>query len=326
MNCVNQNTEILNKIKSLWELTQEPVFHRNVANDIYFSQKGPLEVVLRLTPVSQRSVDEIASELAWINHLKQNSLKVCETVQSINQKEFETVNSGEITYHVVVFKKIPGERLPERSMNMQIAKNWAHSLAQMHNLAESYTPPTGIKKRNSWDTDSAFLKSLEAHGESGEKIKEEALKIINWMKNLPQNNNNFGLIHADLHAGNFFCKDNELYIFDFDDSCHHWFLYDLTIPVMSILRDYEGMQYRKEQKLYINAFFDFYFEKRTKPHNWKSDFVKFYKYRCFFTHFWLLAIRKERNLNEKMAAKFEKSIEWDAFEALNPQVEELINF
>ncbi|MBY0554643.1 phosphotransferase [bacterium] len=323
---MNQNTELLNKIQHLWSLTQEPVFHRNVANDIYFSQKGPLDVVLRLTPSSQRTADEIVSELAWINHLKNNSLKVCETVKSVNQKEIETVQHGNTTYHVVVFKKVPGERLPERSLNMKIVKNWAHSLAQMHNLAEVYSPPAGVIKRNYWDTDSAFLKSLESHGESGENIRNETLKIISWMKTQPQRSDNFGLIHADLHSGNFFCKDNELYIFDFDDSCHHWFLYDLTIPVMSILRDYEGTHFRKEQKLYINSFFEFYFEKRTKPDNWKNDFVKFYKFRCFFTHFWLLSIRKERNLNEKMAANFEKSIEWDAFEALNPQVEELINF
>lgn len=322
---MNQNTELLSKIKYLWDLTQEPVFHRNVANDIYFSQKGPLEVVLRVTPSSQRSPEEIAAELSWINHLKKNSLNVCETVASINQNEIETLNVSGNLYHVVVFKKVPGERLGDRSLNMKIVKNWAYNLADMHNLAESYQPSL-TKKRNFWNEDSAFLKSLESHGESGENIKTEAIKIIDWMKTQPQRKDNFGLIHADLHAGNFFCKENELYIFDFDDSCYHWFLYDITIPVMSILRDYEGIQYRKEQKLFINAFFDFYFEKRPKPDNWKSDFIKFYKFRCFFTHFWLLAIRKERNLNEKMAANFEKSIEWDAFEALNPQVEELINF
>lgn len=319
------NSELLNCITSLWGLTQEPVFHRNVANDIYFSKKGPLEVVLRITPASQRSAAEIAAELAWINHLKKNSLNVCETVPSVHNNEIETVKITETIYHVVVFKKVPGERLPDRSLNMQIVKNWAHNLALMHNLAENYSPPAGTIKRSFWNADSAFLKSLEAYGESGEVTKSEALKIIDWMKTQPQRKDNFGLVHADLHSGNFFCKDNELFIFDFDDSFYHWFLYDLTIPVMSILRDYEGVQYRKEQKLYINAFFNFYFEKRPKPDNWKSDFIKFYKFRCFFTHFWLLAIRKERTLSETMAANFEKSIEWDAFEALNPQVEELIN-
>ncbi|MEQ1721756.1 MAG: hypothetical protein ABL930_01180, partial [Pseudobdellovibrio sp.] len=64
--------------------------------------------------------------------------------------------------------------------------------------------------------------------------------------------------------------------------------------------------------------------KRERPDNWKEDFIKFYKFRCFFTHFWLIAIRKERNLSEKMSQNFDKSILWDGREGLNPEISNLL--
>jgi Ser/Thr protein kinase RdoA (MazF antagonist) len=317
-------SELNLQIQKLWPMTEDLIFHRNVANDIYFSKINNQEVVVRLTPSSQRSVEEIASELDWINHLKKNSVNVCQTVLSLNNEEIETLNFLSKTYHVVVFKKVNGARLADRSLNLDIVRNWAHNMAKMHNLSENYTPPHGSPKRKFWHEDSAFLKSLEAHNESTEEIKTETLKIISWMKSQPQSKSNFGLIHADLHTGNFFCENNELFIFDFDDSAYHWFLYDLTIPIMSILRDYEGPEFINEKMLFINAFINFYFEKRERPVNWKEDLIKFCKFNCFLTHFWLIAIRKERNLSEKMSQNFDKSILWDGREGLNPELLNLL--
>ena len=43
--------------------------------------------------------------------------------------------------------------------------------------------------------------------------------------------NNYGLIHTDIHAGNFFVKDNELTVFDFDDCSYMWFVSDIAIAL-----------------------------------------------------------------------------------------------
>ena len=85
-------SELNLQIKKLWPMTVDLIFHRNVANDIYFSKINDQDVVVRLTPSSQRSVEEIASELDWINHLQKNSVNVCQTVLSLNNDEIETLN------------------------------------------------------------------------------------------------------------------------------------------------------------------------------------------------------------------------------------------
>ncbi|MEQ1722413.1 MAG: hypothetical protein ABL930_04505, partial [Pseudobdellovibrio sp.] len=175
---MNTDNLALNQlIKSNWPITTELIFYRNVANDIYFSKINDLEVVVRLTPSSQRSVSEIKSELNWINYLKKNSVNVCETVLSSQQNEIESINFLNQIYHVVIFKKVNGARLADRSLNLEVVKNWAHSMAQMHNLSETYSPLADSPKRKFWHKDSAFLKSLEAHDKSTEEIKIETLKI-----------------------------------------------------------------------------------------------------------------------------------------------------
>src|SRR5205823_5552727 len=60
-------------------------------------------------------------------------------------------------------------------------------------------------------------------------IWREYHSLIEWLSGLEKNEDTFGLIHGDLGSTNFLCKDDSITLFDFDDSCYHWFLYDLAI-------------------------------------------------------------------------------------------------
>ncbi len=51
------------ELKKYWPLSDDLVLHRNVANLVYFSKIENLEVVVRLTPVNQRTQNEIKAEL-----------------------------------------------------------------------------------------------------------------------------------------------------------------------------------------------------------------------------------------------------------------------
>ena len=62
-----------------------------------------------------------------------------------------------------------------------------------------------------------------------------------WLDSLPKDDDCYGLIHADIHQGNFFVDENDnITIFDFDDCHYHWFAYDLAVPLFGLaisLRD-----------------------------------------------------------------------------------------
>ena len=144
------------------------------------------------------------------------------------------------------------------------------------------------------------------------------------MKSKQTWNSDFGIIHADLHLGNFFFDGLKLTIFDFDDSCYHWFLYDLTIPILTIMRNYEKIELQPTRNILIQTFFESYFYNRQKSLTWKEDFVQFYKYRCFFVHLWLIAIQKDRDLSDEMKINFQKAIEWEGQHPFSGHIEELL--
>jgi amicoumacin kinase len=314
--------EYLPAIQKLWSLTKAPVFHRHVANDIYFSQINDLEVVLRVTAGFARTAAEIRAELEWINYLKSNSVQVCETVLSQNKNEIETVKVDSSLFHVVVFKKIPGQRIADNTLNENQVCLWATQLAKMHLLAKSYQPKN--EKRKIWIEDSTFLIAAASLDELAEKIKDETIRVIDWLKSKEINQSDFGLVHGDLHTGNFFFNENTMTIFDFDDACYHWFLYDLSIPILTLMHDYEKPEHRAQGYAFAKLFLKTYFAIHSPPLNWKEDFIQFCKYRCLIVHAWLISIQKERNLTPDMKKNFQKAIEFESKYAFSTDIEILL--
>ncbi|HEX3852874.1 MAG TPA: phosphotransferase, partial [Polyangiaceae bacterium] len=61
--------------------------------------------------------------------------------------------------------------------------------------------------------------------------------IVAALKALPTPPESYGLIHADLHTGNFLVSEaGQLCVYDFDDACQHWFSYDLAVFVNHLSR------------------------------------------------------------------------------------------
>ncbi len=65
-----------------------------------------------------------------------------------------------------------------------------------------------------------------------------------------------GLIHADLHFGNFIFNKKNIALIDFDDSGFGFFAYDLAIPILSIMNS--KILLKKEKKLFREAILEGY--------------------------------------------------------------------
>ena len=56
---------------------------------------------------------------------------------------------------------------------------------------------------------------------------------------LPKDNDSYGLIHQDAHAGNFFVDENgNITLFDFDDCVYGWFVYDIAMVVFYMVTNH----------------------------------------------------------------------------------------
>ena len=107
-------------------------------------------------------------------------------------------------------------------------QNWGQVLGQMHRLAKSYQPLSEAVRRPDWHTWEYY--SGFPYGERLPVIKQKYDQLIAELNALPKDRDSYGLIHNDFNDGNFTVDyDNgDITVFDFDDSCYFWYMYDLA--------------------------------------------------------------------------------------------------
>ena len=309
----------ISELKKHWDLTTTPILHRNVANFVYFAKMGDREVVLRLTPLSQRTAEEIQAELEWMDEVHKYQILTPQIIRSNQSALFETVVIDNQIFHCVVMEKIDGIRTERDTLDEKIILIWSECLARLHLNAKKYSAGAG---RAEWNGDSTFELCMTVFPNTLESTQILFTELCEFLKVYPKDN--YGLIHGDLHEGNFFYKNDRLTIFDFDDCAYHWFIYDLTVPVMSIFKTFEGDEFTVKREHFINLFLMNYFKFVPKPKNFKSNFRKFIQYRCVLVHLWLIGIRKQRELSERLQLAFERAINEDLHIATHPEIFDFI--
>ena len=61
-------------------------------------------------------------------------------------------------------------------------------------------------------------------------VRHRIRSILGEINSLPKDQDSFGLIHGDFNDGNFTVdySNGDITVFDFDDSCYFWFMYELA--------------------------------------------------------------------------------------------------
>jgi len=110
-------------------------------------------------------------------------------------------------------------------------RNWGRVLGQMHALAKHYAPPADVVRRPSWFElhESNRLVATRVPGRLG-LVRERIQSLFEEVRRLPHDRDAYGLIHGDFNDGNFTVDytNGDITVFDFDDCCHFWFVYELA--------------------------------------------------------------------------------------------------
>ncbi|MGG0187170.1 phosphotransferase enzyme family protein [Bacillus rhizoplanae] len=189
--------------------------------------KGSTPYVLRLTHSSHRTYKQIEAELDFLAYLGENGAKVAAPHRSLNDIFVESLQATDGTFfYVSLFDYAKGERAKDNDpdiWNDTLFYAWGKAIGQLHRLTMHY-PKT--ENRVTWmDDEITIIDMLKEDHE----LQQIAYEIIEEIKNLPSTNCTFGLIHGDIHHGNFHYKNEELTIFDFDDATYNYFVHDLAM-------------------------------------------------------------------------------------------------
>lgn len=209
--------------------------YEGCANLVYSYESGNEPRVLRITYRPDRSVEYIQAELHFINYLAENFVRVAKPVPSIRGHLVEVIDAARVPFKVVSFQRGRGMRVPDNGYRYregvpieEYYQNWGRVLGQMHRLARTYKPFSDTIRRPEWDTWEYYAGF--PYGEQLPVIQTKFDQLISELQALPRDVDGYGLIHNDFNDGNFTVDyDNgDITVFDFDDSCYFWFMYDLA--------------------------------------------------------------------------------------------------
>ncbi|MCA1056573.1 phosphotransferase [Rossellomorea aquimaris] len=253
-------------------------------NYVYEVHKEGVPYILRLTHSSHRSAKEVEAELRWVNYLHENGVNVSLVNDSLDGKLVEVLKAGETFFYVCLFDKAPGKPvgINDPLFDDSLFRKWGRVTGKMHRVTKQYEASEYIRGR--WDEDDVlqYAKYLPSHDSIILGKAEENKKGLQALEETPEN---FGVIHSDIHPGNFFYHEGEIHVFDFDDSMQFFFLSDIAIPLYySVWWKYrkDSLETRSEfGEAFLTAFLSGYLEESPLEEEWIEHLPAFLSLRDF---------------------------------------------
>jgi Ser/Thr protein kinase RdoA (MazF antagonist) len=222
---------ILEKVAGCYRITADRLtLLDGFESFIYSFEEQGKGYILRVAHSLRRSEAMILGEADWINFLALGGVNVAKVIPSRNGRLVETVGDGfGGEFLATVFDRAPGKPAWEVGWRYSLYQNLGQMIGRMHTLTKPYHPSDPRAFRPQWDDpiilmDEAWLPDEE------EISREKYRKIVDWCQTIPKHKDDYGLIHFDAHAGNYFIDQRgQIHLFDFDDCHYSWFSNDIAI-------------------------------------------------------------------------------------------------
>ncbi|MFW9804111.1 MAG: phosphotransferase enzyme family protein, partial [Candidatus Thorarchaeota archaeon] len=185
------------------------------------------------------------------------------------------------SYNVVAFEEAEGEQLDfgdPKSWNYSVVRDWGRTIGRMHSVTKDYKPKSARRYEFRPELDLSLIKREDM------KVREKVSNLFQSMHELPKGREEHGLVHSDIHVGNFFVKDNKLSaILDFDRACYKWFVSEIAVALyyplyVSMLRN-DADEQREFASRFLPAFLEGYKSENTLDSMWLEQLKMFMQVR-----------------------------------------------
>jgi Ser/Thr protein kinase RdoA (MazF antagonist) len=205
---------------------------------IYTFHKDQKDYILRLSHSLRYSLVGIEGEIDWINYLAAGGVLAARAVPALSGRLAEQIEDGAGGYFTAsAFEKAPGGPASRADWEAGLLIRIGALLGQMHRLSQDYNPPESRLRRHEWDE--GLDQSAALYLPPGEeRVTARWNELLAELRALPRDRQSYGLIHQDMHGGNFFLDGQNITLFDFGDCCYGWFAYDLAIAFFYVIPHY----------------------------------------------------------------------------------------
>ena len=297
-------------VQDLWQLDGPLKFIRRVENCIFESGRGGERLAVRFTEPVHRARVEIEAELDWMDHLAGQGLRLARPVPSRAGRLVEEC-SGEAPLFVAVFHWAAGEPLREpEEFTPQLMETWGRYLGRMNALSRTYRAPAGIARRREWDDDDAMRVARRGLALSDEAPRQAFEALLRELGGLPRTSDAYGLVHGDLHHGNFFVQEGRLTAFDFDDCGFHWYTYDLVVPLVGACDYFHRREREGPDRHLRERYLQGYLAESPLDRAWIARAATFARYRNGLLYHWTIARMAEGAFDAALVPVIRSSQDW----------------
>ena len=209
--------------------------------------------VLRFHRPGYHTLAELESEQVWTEALLDASLDVPKAIKTTSGQRYTQVQVRNGSRHVGLLEWVPGRPLSSLLENsseqgssnhygQQLHEAYANIgklLALLHNQATSWKIPENFQ-RHKLDAQGLmgedpfwgpFWETRQVNETERTKLNGLRAQLYDLLIQIPISQENFSLIHSDLHAYNIIMHGDDLHIIDFDDSGFGWHAYDFAVAL-----------------------------------------------------------------------------------------------
>jgi Ser/Thr protein kinase RdoA (MazF antagonist) len=218
--------EALEQCLDHWGLVRDRTsLLRDGVNHVFASEtRGGAAVIVRISDGELRRRGEIEGELMWLGHLVRHGCTVTTPIQSGRGELLESVSHEAGVFHVACFERFAGRPLDPRhdpEWNDRLLLELGREIGRIHRASDSLRLPPAQDRRPWYASSySTFPDPLPSCYDP--RVAEAMTAFTREMRERPRDPRHFGLVHRDLHAGNFLVERGRVEIIDFDLGCYGW--------------------------------------------------------------------------------------------------------
>ncbi len=271
----------LNKAASLYGLSEaelQPLRGGHFAH-VYGFKRNDRNYVLRLTPPNDDvDINVQKAILAWMAYLAAYGASVPAPLPSKNENLVEVISSPEGEWLAVAFTQAQGilsEEIPLDQWGYVQFQTLGRSIGKIHAIARGYVPSKDVSFID-WETGgNLFNRKIE----NEHWLQERQSHLLEQIRALPKPADAYGLVHCDLHFGNFFVETHKqiVTLIDFDDCAYGWFVMDIAVLLFDILVLYPGTDKDEYGQNFLRNFLTGYLTENNLSMFWLEQLPLFLK-------------------------------------------------